>query len=121
MKSEDRFKMLRGVWQIFTLLSVLLIVFGSGWPTVAVLLGLALMTLLATFMILRVGPLEETTDVKAKRGEGGSLARFTESVRETSSGTLQLAADGPILGDDGELVSQAGDITSTKSGGHGSW
>ncbi len=113
--------MLRGVWQIFTLLSVLLIVFGSGWTTVAVLLGLALMTLLATFMILRVGPIEETTDVKAKRSEGGSLDRFAESVRETSSGTLRLAADGPILGDDGELVSQAGDITGTKSGGHGSW
>ncbi len=113
--------MLRGVWQIFTLLSVLLIVFGSGWTAVSVLLGLALMTLLATFMILRVGPLEETTDVKAKRSEGGSLARFTESVHETGSGTLRLAADGPVLGDDGELVSQGQDIVGTNSHGRGSW
>ncbi len=113
--------MLRGVWQIFTLLSLILIVFGSGWTTVAVLLGLALMTLLATFMILRVGSIEETTDVKAKRSEGGSLARFTESVHEIGSGTLRLAADGPVLGDDGELVSQGEPIIGTNSNGHGSW
>ncbi len=121
MKSEDRFKMLRGVWQIFTLLSVLLIVFGSGWPTVAVLLGMVLMTLLATFMILRVGPIDETTDVKAKRRDAGSLDQFAESVHETSSGRLHLVADGPILGDDGELVSQGEDIIGTKSSGHGAW
>ena len=113
--------MLRGVWQIFTLLSVLLIVFGSGWTTVAVLLGLALMTLLATFMILRVGPIDETPDVKAKRSDSGSMARFAESVHETSGGTLQLAADGPLIGDDGELVSQGEDIIGTNSNGHGSW
>ncbi len=112
--------MLRGVWQIFTLLSVLLIVFGSGWPTVAVLLGLALMTLLATFMILRVGPIIETTDIKAKRRDAGSLDPFAESVRETGSGRLQLAADGPIIGDDGELVSPGEDIIGTHSNGHGS-
>ncbi len=121
MKSEDRIKMLRGVWQIFTLLSVLLIVFGSGWTTVAVLLGLALMTLLATFMILRVGSIDETTDIKAKRSDGGSLDRFTESVHETGSGTRRLASDGPVLGDDGELVSQGEDIVGTHSRGRGSW
>ncbi len=121
MKAEDRFKMLRGVWQVFTLLSLILIVFGSGWTTVAVLLGLALMTLLATFMILRVGPIEETTDIKAKRSDIGSLVRGAESVHETGSGTLRLATDGPVLGDDGELVSQAEDIVGPSSRGLGSW
>ncbi len=109
MKSEDRFKMLRGVWQIFALLSGILLIFGSGWGAVAALMGLALTTLLATFMLLRVGSVLETPDAhmtgaKAKRLDTRASALYAETVGETDAGEPESAADSPLIGDDGELL-----------------
>ncbi len=112
MKSEDRTKMLRMVWQVFTLLSVLIIVFGGGWGAVVVLLGLALMTVLATFIIMRVGLPTETTDSrpsrsKAKRSDAELIDQTTDLKRETNGPALRIPspADGSVIGDDGEIVS----------------
>jgi hypothetical protein len=112
LNSEDRTKMLRMVWQVFTLLSVLIIVFGGGWGAVTVLLGLALMTVLATFIIMRVGLLPETTDSrptrsKAKRSDAQLSDQLTDSRRETDGAALQMQrpAGGLVVGDDGEVVS----------------
>ena len=104
--------MLRMVWQVFTLLSVLIIVFGGGWGAVVVLLGLALMTVLATFIIMRVGlPTESTgsrpSRSKAKRSDPERIDQLSDSRRETDGAAhrMQLPADGPVIGDDGEIVS----------------
>jgi membrane protein implicated in regulation of membrane protease activity len=90
----------------------MLIVFGGGWGAVAALLGLALTTLLATFMLLRVGSVVAaadayTTDTKAKRRNTRASALYVENgdtVGETDAGEPGSAADSPIIGDDGELV-----------------
>jgi hypothetical protein len=72
-------------------------------------LGLALTTLLATFMLLRVGSVIETADAyttgaKAKRRYTGASALYAETVGETEAGEPELAADSPLIGDDGELA-----------------
>ncbi len=99
--------MLRGVWQIFTLLSLILIVFGSGWGTVTVLLGLALMTLLATFMLLRVGMVIETMEsraVKTKRTDAGFIDSYAEPNSEPDVNESEPTSYHLALGDDGELA-----------------
>ena len=112
LKSDDRTKMLRMVWQVFTLLSVLIIVFGGGLGAVVVLLGLALMTVLATFIIMRVGLPTETTDSrptrsKAKRNDAERIDQLSDSRPEADGPALRLPlpADGSVIGDDGEIVS----------------
>jgi hypothetical protein len=111
LNSEDRSKMLRMVWQVFTVLSVLIIVFGGGWGAVTVLLGLALMTVLATAIIMRVGLLTESTDSrptrsKAKRSDTERVDSLAAPMRDTEGAALRirLPADGSVLGDDGEIV-----------------
>jgi hypothetical protein len=124
LNSEDRTRTLRMVWQVFTLLSVLVIVVGGGLGAVTVLLGLSLMTVLATFIIIRVGPLPETIDnhstrSKAKRSDTALIDQLTGSKREAEEAVLrmQLPTDGSVIGDDGEIISLGAPKVGTNGGG----
>jgi len=125
MKSKERTKMFSTVWTVFIWLFLFVAVFGEHTEVVLiVLLGLGLMTLLATFMITQAGIPNETNDSpsitsKSKRSDTALVDRLLESMSEGEMAALRrrLMGDISVIGSDGELVPldelKAGDNSSS--------
>lgn len=124
MKSGDRIKMFSTVWTVFTWLFLFVAVFGEHTEVVlTVMLGLGMMTLLATFMIMRTSISDETNDstsisAKSKRSDTILIDRLIESMSDAEMTALRrrLMGDIPVVGSDGELVP----VDDLRAGGNGS-
>jgi hypothetical protein len=96
---------------VYTLFGVLILVFGEGAGAGIVLLGLALMTLLATLVIAWSRVVDETTDnpaisAKAKRSDLALINRLVDSMSEAELTALRKRlASNDFVSDDGEIVS----------------
>ncbi len=108
---KDRMKMLSTIWTVYTLFGVLILVFGEGAGAGIVLLGLALMTLLATLVIAWSRVVDEATDnpaisAKAKRSDLALIDRLVDSMSDAELTALRkrLAAN-VFVSDDGEIAS----------------
>ena len=123
MKSKERTKMFSTVWTVFTWLFLFVAVFGEHTDVILiVLLGLGLLTLLATYMITRADIPNETNDrptitSKSKRSDTALVDRLLESMSEAEMAALRRRLMGDIpVGSDGELVP----LDELKAGGNGS-
>ena len=112
MTPKDRMKMLSMIWKVYTLFGLLIIVFSEGMGAGILLLGLALMTLLATLIITWSRVVDEKSNggaisSKAKHSDTALVDRLIESMNDAELVALRkrLTRNGSIMGDDGELVS----------------
>jgi hypothetical protein len=115
LNPRDRLKALSIVWTAFTLTVVGVALFtakGEGYVVLTLGLALALMSLLATFMITRIPNADETADssrisAKAKRSDTALIDRLIESMSDAELAALRkrLTGDSTTVGDDGEIVS----------------
>jgi len=112
MRSKERAKMFSTVWTVFTWLFLFVAVFGERAElVVAVMLGLGLMTLLATFMIMRAGDKGLLDDdpllgFKSKRGDMALIDRLLEVMDDAERAALRKRLIGTdiVIGDDGEIA-----------------